>query len=219
MRMRRSAFSVPTLALALSALLIGPGRLGAQVTFDVGPLVGYYRPLGHFDPATVFETDLPDTPSGLSGLAWGGAARLAFAHRLGIEAELSVTNSSVREVATPGGPRGPTGAQVVIATALGQLDLSRDPAGYHAWLGVGPAFVRHGGDAYAPHGSPTSVGGALGGGISYPLRGHLRIEANATAVFYSFDVPMPAQILAPGSLEHGFQKDALVQLGLRWATR
>lgn len=56
----------------LISSLASVGQLAsAQVTYAIQPLVGYYQPLGHFDPAAFYSTDLPRTPSDLAGLLWG----------------------------------------------------------------------------------------------------------------------------------------------------
>ena len=199
----------------LSLLFATPLR--AQTTVDVGPLFGYYRPLGRFDPASVYSTSLPTNPSDLRAFTWGGAAHLSFGRRLGAEGQLSVANSTIAGGNTPAGPRGPTEAQVVVVTLQGQYDVSPTPEKYRVWLSAGPGLVRHGGDAYAPHGSPVSVGSALGVGITLPITLRLRIAADATTLLYPFDVKMPPELQGnPGSLQHGVQTDALIRLGVRW---
>jgi hypothetical protein len=49
-----------------------------------------------------------------------------------------------------------------------------------------------------------------------------RLTAGATTLLYPFDVKMPPNVSTPngqgndGSLQHGFQTDALFHLGVRW---
>jgi hypothetical protein len=194
--------------------------VGAQTSVDIGPLVGYYRPYGHFDPASVYDTRLPERPDELRGRAWGGAAHLSFGRRLGAEAQASVASSTIPSRITPAGLTRPWDARVLVVTAQAQYDVSPRPRSYHVWLGIGPALVRHGGDAYRSYGSSTSAGGALGVGITAPMGAHLRVAAVATTLLYQFDLKMPPELrLNPGSLEHGFQTDALVHIGIRWAPR
>ena len=200
------------------ALLVAPFR--AQTSLDVGPLAGYYRPLGHFAPASVYSTSLPSSPGDLSGGAWGGTAHLVFGRRLGVAAQAAVAKSTIPSVVTPEGPSHPTGAQVLVASAQAQYDVSPDPRRYRIWLGAGPAVVRHGGDAYHAYGSPTSAAGALGVGLTAPIGAHLRLAAGATTRLYSLTVKMPPELRGnPGSLEHGFQTDALLHLGVAWVPR
>jgi hypothetical protein len=190
------------------------------VTTSVEAFVGYYRPYGNFDPASVYSTALPDKPSDLRGPVWGGTVHLGIGRRLGVAAQLASARSQIREVITPEGPRGPTNAQVVLGSLLGQLDVSPSPRAYRVWVNAGPAFVRHGGDAYRSYGSPTSLAPALGTTVVVPLRAHLQLTAEGTGLFYVFDVPMPADLRAnPGSLEHGSQRDLLVHLGIAWTPR
>lgn len=147
----------------LTILLLGvPVPTQAQVMTAVGLFGGYYRPFGHFDPASVYSTALPVEPRDLRGFLGGGAVHLSLGRRLGIEAQMAVAFSTIPAVVAPGGPRGPTNANVEVATLEGEYDVSPTPHRYRVWLNAGPAFVRHGGDAYARYGSPTSVGAAAG---------------------------------------------------------
>lgn len=213
MRARTSLRILP----ALAGILAVAAPTHAQTTVSIGPSFGYYRPLGSFDPASVYSTSLPQTPSELRGFATGGVAQVTFGRRLGVEAKFSVANSTIREVITPAGPRGPTGARVVAATLLGQYEVSPTPERYRLWLSAGPGVVRHGGDAYSRYGSPTSMAGAFGAGLRLPMPMHFQLAADATTLLYPFDVQMPAFLQSnPGSLEHGRQVDALVHLGVRW---
>ena len=208
----------------LTGILAVAAPTHAQTTVSVGPSFGYYRPLGSFDlaKASVFSTALPETPSELRGFATGGVAQVTFGRRLGVEARLSVANSSVREVNTPAGPMGPTGARVVAASLLGQYEVSPTLESYRLWLSAGPGVVRHGGDAYARYGSPTSIAGAFGVGLRLPLPMHFRFAADATTLVYPFDVEVPTIIMDwsnPYTLQRGRQVDALVHLGLQWVVR
>lgn len=203
----------------LSSLVVAPivgsaVPLHAQVSFDIGPLVAYYRPLGDFDPVSIQSTALPNAPSDLSALAWGGEAHLTFGRRWGAGAQVSFTQSTVPQVIAPGGPRGPTGAQVIAAAVQAEYDVSPAPEKYRLWFGAGPGLVRHGGDAYERYGSPTDIAGVVGIGLTIPIAAHLRFAVGATTLLYSLDVKEGGA--NPLSLEHGFQTDALVHVGVRW---
>lgn len=200
------------------ALLAAP--LAAQTSVDVGPLVGYYRPFGQFDPASVYSTSLPSSPRDLSGRAWGATAQLTFGARFGVEAQGSLTSSTIGGVISPEGPSPLTTARVLVLTAQAQYDVSPAPRAFRLWLSAGPALVRHGGDTYAAYGAPTSVGGALGVAVTRPLGTHLQAVAGATTLLYTLNLAMPADLRGnPGSLEHGFQRDALLHVGVRWVLR
>ena len=201
----------------LTILFGVPVPMRAQVTASVGPIVGYYRPFGHFDPASVYTTDLPSEPRDLRGFMAGGAAHLSLGRRFGLETHVTIAHSSIPAVITPGGPRGPTKANVDIATLEGEYDVSPTRQRYRVWLKAGPALERHGGDAYARYGSPTSVGGAAGAGLTVPLGRRFHFAADVTTLWYVFDLAMPPELqLNPGRLQHGAQRDALMQVGLRW---
>lgn len=198
--------------------LLASFPLRAQVTGDLSVFVGYYRPFGQFDPASVYSTSLPESPDALRAAAWGGAGHIAFHGRFGVLAQFAATRSRVPQVITPGGPRGPTDARVLIATVQGQYDVSPSPRTYHLWLNAGPGVVHHGGQAYAAYGSPTSFAGALGATLAVPVVAHLQFTADAMVLFYRIDIPMPSNLrLNPGSLERGTQQDALLHTGLAWS--
>ena len=203
--------------VCLSACLLGaPRALSAQVTIGLGPFMGYYRPFGHFEPASVYSTQLASDPSQLRGRAWGATGQLTL-RRLGLEAVVSTTRSMLPGAYTPGGYAPPTPARVTAAAVVGQYDLSPSPARYHLWVGAGPALVQYGEGGYARYGSPRSWGGAVGLGVTAPLWPRLELAAAATGFAYTFDLPMPAELRPnPGSLQHGAQRDALIHLGLRW---
>jgi hypothetical protein len=212
--MQSNSLSCVIAAVALTLCFTTP--LSAQISFDVGPLVAYYRPIGNFDPASVYTTDLPNKPSDLSAMALGSAAHVWFGQRWGAGAQVAVANSSVPEMATPNGPRGPTAAQEMTASVQAQYDISPNPEKFRVWVSAGPGVIRHAGKAYERYGSPVDVAGVVGIDITVPIASRLRFAAGVTTLLYPFDVPMPANLsLNPGSLEHGFQTDALLHVGLR----
>lgn len=203
---------------AALVLVIGAAApANAQIRGDIGPLVGYYQPFGHFEPATVYSTSLPREPNDLRGVAWGAVGHLTFGRRLGMEGQLASASSTIPGIITPAGPRGPTTARVMIATLLGQYDVSPVPERMRLWLSAGPGLVQHGGSAYKSYGSPVSLGVAFGAGIALPIASELQVTAGATAVRYTLDVKMPPELQGnSGSLEHGTRTDAVIHLGLRW---
>ena len=205
---------------AVSVLLVAAPPLCAQVTGSIGPLVGYYRPFGHFEPASVYSTSLPRQPRDLRASAVGLSGQLSFGRRLGVEAQLTAANSTLPAMNSPAGTVGPTAARVTVATLQAQYDISPVPEKLRLWVGAGPGLVQYGGDAYRCCGSPRSVGAALGAGMSLPLSAMLQVTAGATALRYSVDIGMPPALRAnPGSLERGTQTDAILHLGMRWGHR
>jgi hypothetical protein len=198
-------------------MLIGT-CLAAQPRVSVGPYVGYYRPLGHFDPASVYITGMPTTPQDLSGAAFGGEADVWFGRRLGVSIEAGVSQSTVPAQA-PEGTRASTSARVETVVAQALVALPRG-IGTHLWVSAGLGLVRHAGDAYASVGSASEGAGVLGVGSSFDMNDHIAITAGITTLWYMLDIPMPTQLRGnPGSLERGLQIDATFRVGARWTMR
>ena len=153
---------------------------------------------------------LPQTPRDLSGASWGGSVQVGLAPRVGIEAFAATSTSSVPESDTPNGIRGGTESRVSVATLLVQYDVSPNPERLHLWLGVGPAYVQHGGATYAQFGSPAAWGPALGLELAAPMTEHLQFVADGSGVSYDYDLER--------GLPHGTQFDAMLSFGLRWHT-
>lgn len=149
------------LALVFLAAVLNPAHSKAQSAFSFGPTVGYYRPLGYFEQTDILSTNLPEQPSQLAGLAWGGSGNWRPWRRFGVEVSAARAESSLPEVFTPGGPRGPTRNHVDVATVEAQFVALTPRPAYAVTLGVGPAFVRHGGEGYSQIGSPSSWGAAM----------------------------------------------------------
>jgi len=197
--------------------VMSPVRSTAQVSVEIGPVVGFYRPLGGFDDASVYSTALPRTPEDLMGYAWGGGVRAWFGKRVGAEFDAMVAQSEVPEVFTPSGPRGPTPAQVTTFTAQGLLTVTGDPTGHQLWVSGGLGVVRHGGAAYDSYGTPRDLSPVAGIGTRVGLTRQLHATLAVNVLVYTFDVPMPPELqLNPGSLQHGQQVDVWTHLGVTW---
>jgi hypothetical protein len=173
----------------------------------VGPYLGYYRPYGHFEPASVYSTSLPQQPQDLGGVALGGEADAWFGRHFGASVDAAVTLSSVASTLTPEGPRAPTSAHVetVVAQALVGLPHLLGP---HSWISGGFGMVRHTGDAYAGLSSLSQGAGVIGAGSRVDLNNSVSLTAGVTTLFYMLKVPMPPEFRdEPGSLERGRQTD------------
>jgi hypothetical protein len=187
---------------------------------DIGPVVGYYRPFGNFEMPSVYSTSLPNAPGELRAVTRGGMIHASFGRRFGVEGQLAIAHSTIGVEGTSAGPGERTDALEVVATLLGQFDVSPTPERYRVWLSAGPGFIQHGGSAYAKFGSPKSFGSALGVGIAVPIRYRLQIAAGATALRYHIDVTTPQTMGGdPATLQRGRQTDALFHLGVRWGAR
>lgn len=203
--------------MVVAPVVVVAAPLRAQLTFDAGPTLGYYRPTGHFEAASVHLTSLPLRPADLSGPAWGGEARLWLDRRIGVQLQAATASSTIGEVLTPGGVSPPTRARVLTVTVQGLWNLSPAPERYRFWLGAGTGLVRHGGDAYADHGSPIDVAGVLGVGAAAHVVSRLRVTGGVSALLYTFDLEMPPDLRSnPGSLQRGFQRDVQLHFGLSW---
>lgn len=209
--MLKNRKSVVCVLTALTGGLAAPAV--AQSHLDIGPLVGFYAPAGSFKPAPYYSTGLPTTPSNLSGVAWGAQGRIWLTPRWGLQLQLAAASSSVGGGATPGGLFPPTPAQVF--TASGQVLFKLISFhGAQAWCSGGPGLIRHGGTAYSRYGSPTQFATTLGLASAIPLGHRLSIDLGVTTFLYNLDVSDSVGT----SLEHGFQVDPLLHLGLglRW---
>ena len=193
----------------------------AQSSFELTPLFAYYQPIGNFGPRTrEYFSTLPTNASDLSGAAWGAEARVWIDRRLGAQLQAAVANGIdilKNAIFTPGGTvEGPTQAQVLVATAQALYDLAPSAADYRFLVSAGPSMVRHGGNAYAPWGSPVNVGGALGIAVDLPVGPRLRLTLGAESLLYSLHIN---DSQTKNSVEDGVQDDLLLHVGLVWRVR
>ena len=201
---------------ALLLLLVG-APVAAQATIEAGPVLGYYRPVGSFEPAPVHSTSLPGEPQDLSGPAWGGEARIWFGGRVGAQLRITSATSEHESVITPAGPTTPAEWRVTEGAAQVLIGVVSRPGAYRVWLSAGPGFVRHSGEAFEEAGSQLDVAGVVGVGGSIPLSSAISATAGFTASFYSYDVAMPSDLQENGeSLQKGSQQDELFHIGLNW---
>jgi hypothetical protein len=195
---------------ALSAILLvgGRERLAAQ-TVELGVSFGWYQPAWDFWPGPWGATNLPQHSMDLSGIAWGGEARVRLNDRVAIGAIFTTATSTVPGCMCPGGhDLPPTGERVNLAAAVG---LFRLPIGTSSEvsLGLGPAMIQHGGEGYGSYGSPTSWGRAGVIEASHRLVSHLDGVARVLALRYWFNFEP----------ERGPQLDLVTSVGLRWRFR
>ncbi|MEO7085722.1 MAG: hypothetical protein ABI442_15645 [Gemmatimonadaceae bacterium] len=207
-RRSRRAFE----AIVVGMLVAGTApALPGQASVEVGPSVGYYRPLGHFAHGDYFDTRLPSTPQDLSALAYGGTAVIRFTRRLGLEVDGTVVPDarSSRVFTNPGGFGGNRvfAATITIASAEMLLEL-KSSNGRRLWVGAGPGFIHHGGDSYDGYGTPSEVAGVAAVGGDIALAKHVHASASLSALVYRLRLSDPRVI---GS---GVQEDGLVRLGL-----
>jgi hypothetical protein len=191
---------------ALLATVTWPAR--GQVALGLRPLLGYYLPLGRFDHAELLSTALPQQPSDLQGVAWGGDVQVRLRPRVAVEVLGLGTRTTLPSCTCPGGPTAPAPVHVSIAAVEAQLEFSPRPSRYQLWVSGGPAVIRHSGRGYERPPSPVSWGGALGLELGVPVGSHWQVVATGTGIGYHFDLDFPPQ--------HGPQLDAVLAVGLRW---
>ena len=130
--------------------------------------------------------------------------------RFGLELQASQAHSTAPQVFTPGGPVGPASVRILTVAAQGLFEVLSVET-FRSWLSAGGGLVRHGGEAYAPYDSPMQVAGTLGLGSRLRLHRRLNAVLGLTTFFYYLEVRGRA-----GTVQHGWQADPMVQLGLTW---
>ena len=188
--------------------LAHPAQIAAQVRVELGPIVALYEPAGSFHSTPYLNANLPTDPSDNGGLAWGGQGRLWLGPRVGIQVQAAIAATS-RRVVTPAGLFH-ISARVVAATVQGLYNLLPASATQQLWLSAGPGVRNHGGEAYAPYGSPTPLAGVLGVGFVLPIMSRLKANLGVTTLLYSFGLSDRTRSFA----QSGFQVDLLLQAGL-----
>jgi hypothetical protein len=207
--MMTRVFSSLAIAVFLTPSVVGVAT--AQVRFEVGPVLGYYRPLGSFWPTATYAVTLPRRPSDKSGPALGARGRVWLSSRGGVELQVAQAWSTTPQVFTPAGPHGPKSVRVLTVATQGLYEvLSVEP--FHLWLSAGGGLVRHGGSSYAAYDSPTRLAGTLGLGSGLRLHGGLSAELGLTDSFYFLDVRTDDGT----SVQRGLQVDPVVHVGLTW---
>jgi hypothetical protein len=188
------------------AMLARP--VAAQVAVGLRPFVGYYRPFGHFFRAPYLSTALPQRPSDLQGVAWGGDVQVTLRKRFAIVARGLTTTTTLPSCTCPGGPTDPAPVRVSMAIVEGQYDLSPAPARYHLRATGGPALIRNSGPGYEQPDSPVSWGGAFGFELALRLASSWQLVGTGTGVAYAFVLDSPPQ--------RGPMRDAILSIGVRW---
>lgn len=203
---------IPIVAVLLTVVA---AMASAQARIELGPLLAFYTPVGGYRPAPYYTTRLPNSPGDLSGVAWGGEARLWLSHRAAVQLQVASASSMVGGGNTPGGTFPSRPARVLTASAQALYSVATTAHGARVWIGGGLGVVRHGGTAYAPYDAPAQLATVLGLGSAIPIGGHLNATVGVTTFLYSIDVSDSAGT----ALEHGAQVDPLLHAGLAWSWR
>jgi hypothetical protein len=152
---------------------VGPAQAFAQSTTSIGVYGGIYSPLGR-DPSL----------SGVGGSidrnnSFAGGARLTFwgPGIFGVEAVGGFTPARVEVAGAPINERRNQDILTAGLKLMAGLSPSMSPLGIH--VGVGPAFIRRGNDAFSESDSRSRFGVVAGAGVRLPLssRVHIRVDA------------------------------------------
>jgi Outer membrane protein beta-barrel domain len=201
--------------IVLSLLAATGAPACAQRGVELGPLVGYYRPMGDFAPSSVHGGGLPNTPQDLAGVLFGLDARTWLNERLGVEVQGALSSASI--VMNNPGFGGSFSISDNVQMATAQLLARTSGNGHRFWIGAGPGVVRHAGDGYSQYGSPTNLAGAVSAGVEASLGRHLALTVGVNTLVYEMNIPTPADVRGTNDpLERGLQTDALLHLGLMW---
>jgi hypothetical protein len=204
-------------SLAAGALLVFfvAGSCEAQMQVELGATIGYYSPMGSFQPVSVLSVDLPRSPSSLGGTALGGEIRLWLVPRIGVELAGSTIASSVGGGSTPDGLRPSVPARVNTGTAELLFRVTGDDNRTRVWFGAGAAVIQHGGVAYEVFGKPVNYGGVVGLGSAFRITGALNATVGLSSMIYNID--FRGSRFEPIE-ERGTQVDMMLRTGVsvRW---
>jgi hypothetical protein len=204
----------------VAAIAAITSKAGAQRQIELSPLLGYYRPLGNFDPASIYSTALPERPQDLAGVAFGGELSALWS-RFGVGIRGATVHTYLAEPPHPtpsgGGRFGDTPARVTVFAAEALYRIPGTRRRPEIRIGGGPAWIQHGARAYEDYGSPSQAAVSVSARASWRTRAHVRPFLGTSLTRYLFDVPMPPEWrLNPGSIERGVQVDALFHAGASW---
>ena len=191
------------------------GSANAQVRVDVGPFLAYYAPLGTFQPEQVHGGSLPNTPSGLDGIAFGGHVTVWAGRTFGVQVQAASVSSGSFGAGcggpAPGGCWPARSAEVVTASAEVLFNMLGPGQKDRLWVGLGPGLVEHGGAAYAGVSAPTQLATAAEVGAAISLGRTTELNLGVTTFFYTIEASAFGN-----TLEQGPQVDPLFRAGLSW---
>lgn len=165
-------------------LLLSAAPLRAQV--EVGPILGAYVPTSDIALAGQGNPFGPTNGKARTSIFYGGIARLWVERRVGLEASILRSSTSV---ALHGGFGGASteapDATVTAGTISALLRFTPGNVAAPIWVAGGVAFVNHGGEAFRAYSHRKSMGGALGAGARVPLGRQFGIDLGLRSLLYS----------------------------------
>lgn len=188
--------------------------LPGQIVVELGPRVGRYVSMSRIEGGVVTSGGVPDHPSDLTGIAWGGAVRVWLGARLGLAAQAAIVPTRQLGGSTPGGGKSPDTRAVIAPVSLDVLFPIVATQPLRVWAGAGVGVVRHGGSAYSSIGAPMRVAPSLELGGSLRLSDRLSTTADVLGMMYMYDIP---DRTSTRSLQRGWVTALALTLGLDWA--
>jgi hypothetical protein len=202
---------VRPLVTVAAATQVAVGAAVAQHRFEFGPIVGYYRPMGSFEPTTVTRVPFPAVPADKSGLALGVRWRAWHDAGHGVEVELLEARSVTDSAFTPIGWLGPHSIRVQTVAARAVFAVaSAEP--WRLWLSGGGGMVRHAGRAYSGLKGTIDLAATAGFGTRLRLYGGFYPSAALSLFLYQLDVRGSTRT----SVQRGVQVDPVLELGVMW---
>lgn len=190
--------------------LVIPAAAEAQQSVEVGPLFGFYAPVGTYHhEADYFRVGTPEHPDENRGTAWGVEARFWKNRKLGLQVQAVTSSADHPTLNSPAGPIEGSSTQVTSVTAQAVYVLSPASSASRFWLSAGGGVIRHSGAGYVPYGSPTNPAGALGLGAAIALPHGLSANLGIASLLYHWELSD-----SRGLYQRGFETDVLMHAGL-----
>ena len=204
-----SSYSLSFAILAFGAA-IHPLPLLAQERWALGPFVGFF--VSNFSFAGPIGNVIPGSENyrQQTAPAFGAEATFWFNTRLGFGGVVTWSPSDVRQEAISPATSFP--ASVLLAGGFLSLRLTPSQFANDVRVRAGVASLAHQGEAFTPHGHPTSMTALLGIGASLPLKSQLRVAGGLDAYLYSFQLTD-----SQGTrYEKRFMTDLVARVGMLW---
>lgn len=202
--------------LAIASAMAIPSAVIGQMIVEVGPLVALYTPVGTLNQNAVLYA-LPSKASDLRGVAWGAQGRVWLTPKLGVQVQGAAASSRFGGgvvINTPGGQYVTRPIRAQVLTVSAEALYRPVPTIVPLWVGAGAGVVRHGGDAYALFGRPSSLAGVLGLGFDTHMGRHVTAAFGITTLFYSLNFKGMGN-----TFDLGFRTDLLAHVALAWRSR
>lgn len=195
------------LSALTAALVLAATPLAAQ--FEIGPILGAYVPTSDI-ALSVASNAFGANAKVRTGVALGGIARVWVERRVGLEASLLHTSTSVALHGSVGTAATDTpDASVTVGTLAALFRFTPGDVAAPIWVSGGVAFTNRSGEAFKGFSNRKSIGGALGAGARVPLGRQFGIDLGLRSLLYSL-----ALRDSTGSFPSRFQIDMTAWAGI-----